>query len=60
MKERIKNLEDIIDLLTNECKVLEAKIKEYRLHEGSLREQAKKADTYFQELTKLKFQLSEK
>ena len=48
MKERIKNLEDIIDLLTNECKVLEAKIKEYRLHEGTLREQAKKADGYYQ------------
>lgn len=47
MKERMRSLEDIIELLTEERTVLEAKIKEYRLHEGELREKSRKVDTYY-------------
>jgi len=53
LKEKIRSLEDLIDIFTEEHGILEAKIKEYRLREGATKENTDKFDKLFQDYNRL-------
>ena len=60
LKEKIRSLEDLIDIFTEEHGILEAKIKEYRLREGATRENTEKFDKLFQDYNKLIIEIRNK